>query len=209
MDHPELFMCLIGCKPRGRHIEQHDIFFGIAAGAQELIRQINDFWPDGGRLHLDAWRRVNLVGGVEVQVLHKDVQEIGNGKGIEKENEQLTQHASGVPGRHLYFINLGGYQPGRFEEYHHKLITVQADKASAIKAAKQDEFFREAAGSHVDDQYGVDIDDLYNVEDILPAAVKDKYALVFKDTEKSDALERQPDTLHIGYTKLEQLQKMF
>ncbi|MEP6700612.1 MAG: DUF1543 domain-containing protein, partial [Bacteroidota bacterium] len=26
---PKLFMLLIGCKPLGRNIEQHDIFFGI------------------------------------------------------------------------------------------------------------------------------------------------------------------------------------
>lgn len=200
MNQPELYMCLIGCKPAGRHIEQHDIFFGIAATATELIRQMEAFWPDGGRLHLDAWRRVSCVGGVEVQVRQKSAEGL---------NAQKWKASSKESDRKLYFINLGGYQEGKFEEYHHKLITVQPGKAAAIKAAKQEGFFIQAAGSHVDDQYGVDIDDLYNVEDILPEALKAEYCLIFKDIPEQEALNNQEDTWQIGYTKLSQLEKMF
>ena len=42
----KLFMVLIGCKPNGRHTEQHDIFFGIANELRELIPQFNSFWPE-------------------------------------------------------------------------------------------------------------------------------------------------------------------
>jgi len=189
MKKPDLYMCLIGCKPEGRHIEQHDIFFGIASSADELIRQMEDFWPDGGRLHLDAWRKVTKVEGMKVEVM---------------ERESADSPSADSSAHHLYFINLGGYQPATFEEFHHKMITVQPDKTGAIRAAKASDFYMEANGSHIDDQYGVDIDDLYDVEDILPAGLKEKYYLRFVPSPGGEE-----DSSVIGYTKLAQLPKMF
>lgn len=184
-------MCLIGCKPEGRHIEQHDIFFGIAGTAAELVGQMEAFWPDGGRLHLDAWRKVSCVNGIRVEV---------------RERSGSMPGGRRPPGYQLYFINLGGYQARTFEELHYKLITVQPDKAGAIQAAKASGFYQKANGSHVDDQYGVDIDDLYNVEDILPVALKNKYALWFSELPQSGERE---DDWRIGYTKMEHLERAF
>ena len=33
----------------------------------------------------------------------------------------------------LYFLNLGGYKPGDFEEYHYKVLTVSPYLATAVK----------------------------------------------------------------------------
>ncbi|MGN6440105.1 MAG: DUF1543 domain-containing protein [Agriterribacter sp.] len=33
-------MLLLGCKPAGRHTEQHDVFFGIGASLKDLIPDI-------------------------------------------------------------------------------------------------------------------------------------------------------------------------
>ncbi|SDZ81056.1 protein of unknown function [Arachidicoccus rhizosphaerae] len=192
-------MCLIGCKPEGRHIEQHDIFFGIAADAEGLTRQMEAFWPEGGKLHLDAWRRVTRVGDVAVTVEPRTLSPDKGGKANEPQAADLRQ---------LYFINMGGYQPAVFEEYHYKLLTVQKDKPGAIRAAKQSEFYKQAAGSHIDDQYGVDIDDLYNVEDILAPELKEKFYLSFQDLPKEQQEGDLQDDWHIGYTKLSQLQKI-
>lgn len=190
--YPQLYMCLVGCKPMGRHIEQHDIFFTIASERHELEKQLCAFWPDGGRLHLDGWRKVSRVGTVAV----KAVKRVGD--------VTFTTTAQA-----LFFINLGGYQPGQFEELHHKLLTVQSSKAAATSAAKQSAFYRSSKGSHIDDQYGVDIDDIYNVEDILPFEVRRSYRLVFERLEDDHAGLLPEDPLHIGYTKFSQLGRLF
>lgn len=53
----KLFMVLIGCKPEGRHTEQHDIFFGIGSELRDLIPDMLAFWPEAnGKLHIDGWR---------------------------------------------------------------------------------------------------------------------------------------------------------
>lgn len=42
----QLYMVILGCKPKGRFTEQHDIFFGIGNSLKNLIPQMNFFWPE-------------------------------------------------------------------------------------------------------------------------------------------------------------------
>ena len=183
----KLFMILIGCKPDGRHTEQLDIFFGIANDLKELIPEMNIFWPETkGRFHLDGWRTVTQVDGHDVHVIAKDESFA---------YEQIHK---------LFFINLGGYKKDEFDEFHYKLIIAAADKTAAIQQAKETAFFKhthfEGANSHIDDKYGVDVDDLYEIEDILPLHIKEQFSIVL-----SPANAVVKDELHLGYFKLDKL----
>ena len=65
----KLFYIIIGCTPKGRHTEQHDVFFGIAENIRDLVPEIINFWPEAkGKLHVDAYREVNFVNGYQVEV---------------------------------------------------------------------------------------------------------------------------------------------
>lgn len=175
-----LFMVLIGCTPKGRHIEQHDIFFTIAKNMEEVIPQAKMFWPEAaGGLHFDAWRTVTAVDGYKIVVVKK---------GSEFKNDAQ-----------LFFINLGGYKQGEFEEFHYKMIVAATDKAAAIKKAKSTAFYKhtgfKGAPSHIDDKFAIDVDDFYAIEDILPDEVKSKYAIhIVADTNNI-----QDDEYHLGY----------
>ena len=186
MNDLKLYMLLIGCTPPGRHTEQHDVFFCIGTSLKELIPDIINFWPEGeGRIHIDGWREVNSVDGYEIKVIYRAE---GNAS---KE-------------RQLFFINLGGYKEGVFDEPHFKFITVQPDKAAAIKYAKGTWFYEHVhfpgATSHIDDKFGVDVDDIYEIDEILPAAQRELYQLSII---KNDAIAA--DELHLGYFKLSSL----
>ena len=132
----KLFMVLLGCKPEGRNTEQHDIFFGIAESLAELVPQLKAFWPGKHTIHIDAWREINQVGNNSVRVTAKNAPESGSGN------------------TRLFFINLGGYKPGDFEEYHYKLLMVADSKAAAIREAKNTIFYKhtgfKGAESHVE-----------------------------------------------------------
>ncbi len=113
---------MLGCTPKGRFTEQHDIFFGIGKNLKELIPEIKAFWPEAkGKIHIDAWQKITQVDGFSIEVVTKE-SEI---EGTEK----------------LFFLNLGGYKEGDFEEYHYKVVTVAKSKAEAIKKAKKTTFF--------------------------------------------------------------------
>lgn len=175
-----LHFLLLGCKPDGRHTEQHDVFFGIGNSLKELVPQIESFWPDAGKIHIDSWRTVTCVDGFRISIVPKRIS---------------------LPALKLFFLNLGGYKPNDLEEYHYKVLTVAADKAEAIAKAKQSAFFKHKVFSaHIDDKYGVDVDDVYEIEDILPAPLKEQFSILIEP--ETTVFE---DELQIGYLKLSSL----
>ena len=189
MNELHLFMTLVGCRPAGRNTEQHDVFFGIGKEIKDLIPDLFNFWPEAKKkIHLDAWRQINFVDNFKVEVLLKEQHLITPDKQAAK----------------LFFINLGGYKPGEFEEFHYKIIVAATDKNTAIKKAKQTAFFTHTgfknAPAHIDDKYGVDVDDVFEIRDILPPVFKEKYTI--KLTESSDG---EKDLLQLGYMKLDKL----
>lgn len=183
MENPNfLFMAIIGCTPKGRLTEQHDVFFGIGKSIGELVPQMIDFWPEAkGRIHLDAWRKVSKVDGFRIEVAP------------EKSSSE----------KNLFFINLGGYKPGEFEEYHYKMLAVADTMGDAVKQSKTTAFYKhygfKGATSHVDDKYGIDVDDLHKVVDVLPKSNRQFSLNIIADQSAAE------DELHIGYFKLEKL----
>lgn len=183
----KLFMILLGSKAPQRNVEQHDFFFAIAKQIKDLIPEMKSFWPDAGAsLHIDGWREVNWVDGYQIKVLEKSPGE--------------TQQALG-----LFFINLGGYTAARLEEQHYTILTVQKDRAEAIKYAKSAAFYKtnsmKGATSHIDDKYGIDVDDLFRIEDILLPSQKKKFQIKIIPCENPNE-----DVLELGYFKLDKLE---
>jgi len=187
MNDLKLYMVIISCKPSGRFTEQHDVFFGIGNSLRELAPQMTAFWKEAeGNIHIDAWREIRVVDDYIVSI-------------TEKQNMDDTAEKT-----RLFFINLGGYKEHEFEEYHYKIVTAAKDKGEAIRKSKQTAFYKycgfKGAESHIDDKYGIDVDDLYEIEDILPDEIKNKYSISL-----SFAGDVIPDELHIGYLKIDKL----
>jgi hypothetical protein len=184
MESPKLFMLLLGCTPPGRYTEQHDVFFTVGSSLKEIKEEIIAFWPEAnGKIHIDAWRQITEVNGYQVKVVSKE--------------EQATTDK-------LFFLNLGGYKEGEFDELHYKMLAIADEKAIAIKQAKETAFYKhtgfEGATSHIDDKYGVDVDEVFEIEDILPASIKQHYTLHI-----SPATDLPKDEMHLGYLVLSKL----
>jgi hypothetical protein len=185
MEQLKLFLVLLGANPKCRLVEQHDFYFGIAATLKELVPDLRTYWPEAGNtLHIDGWREVTQVEGYQIQVIPK------------------------IPGtiaeKQLFFINLGGYQTGILEEQHYTMLTVQDDRQPAVKASMKSHFYKtnnaKGAHSHIDEKYGVDVDDIIRIDDALSKDLKEKYQL--KITPVKILVE---DEIHLGYFKLDKI----
>jgi hypothetical protein len=182
----KLFYVILGATPKGRNIEQHDVFFGIAENLKDLVPDMKDFWKEAeGKIHLDCYQEVKFADGFMVEIVEK-------GQAF-SENQ-------------LYFINLGGYKKGYFEEFHEQHLMVGTSMAEIVKKAKKTEFYKtmgfEGAVSHIDDKHGVDIDDIFNVNDILPEKMKEKYSIILTKSEE----ENQENLMGLGYLKIDKIQ---
>ena len=182
----KLYLVLLGSKAARRNVEQHDYFFGIGNSIKDLVPQMKVFWPEAGAsLHVDGWREVTAVEGYRIEVIEKDTE-------------------SDLSGPQLFFINLGGYLSGKLIEQHHIILSVKDDRAMAIQDAKKTLFYKtnsiKGANSHIDEKYGVDVDEIYKIEEILDPALKSKFRIKIT---QADALEE--DKIELGYFKLDKL----
>lgn len=181
----KLFYIIIGCTPKGRHTEQHDVFFGIAENIRDLVPEMINFWPEAkGKLHVDAYREVNFVNGYQVEVVEKS-----------KKSTNET----------LFFFNLGGYLPDVLQEYHQQVLVVEKSLSEATQKVKFSAFYKDynqpnGASSHIDDKYALDVDDAFAVEDILPLSQKEKFSLKLTKTDHVSE-----DKIYNGYFKLDKL----
>lgn len=181
----KLFYIILGATPTGRNIEQHDVFFGIAENLKELVPHMKEFWKEAdGKIHIDCYQEVRFADGYEVKIVEK---------------------TDAISENQLYFINLGGYKKGYFEEFHEQHLMVGGSIGEVVKRVKETEFYKtmgfENAVSHIDDKHGVDIDDIFNVNDILPQVMKEKYSIVLKKSNE----ENQENPMGLGYLKIDKI----
>jgi len=181
----KLYMILLGCRPKGRCTEQHDIFFGIGKSLKELIPSMKAFWPEAkGQIHIDAWREVTVVDNFNIEVVAKGTSTVSN--------------------LHLFFINLGGYKEDEFEEYHYKVLALGESISDATKKAKETTFYKhfgfKGATSHIDDKFGIDVDYAFNVKEILQPVFTEQFEINIYSN--PNLIE---DQLHIGYLKLDKI----
>jgi hypothetical protein len=105
----------------------------------------------------------------------------------------------------LFFINLGGYQSNQLYEQHFIVLSVHDERAKAIQDGKKTVFFKtnsiKGANVHIAEKYGIDVDDIYKIEDILSEESKQKYHIEIK-TSSGNLPE---DEIHLGYLKLDKL----
>lgn len=212
----KLFMLKIGARPQGRLIEQHDVMFVIANSLSETIETVNQHWPAvKNNWHLDAWREVKRVGDYQILLstdsLSKDNALADNILADDKVDNKLDSQC-----KQLYFVNLGGYLPGQFEEFHYKTLVVAETLGKATAQVKKTAFYQDytfdnvdtaksgVATSHVDDKHQLDLDEIHCVADLLPNDV----ALTIHPLTEPEKNQLPDDALHIGYLSLKQIRTM-
>ena len=138
-----LFIVMLGGKHPRAKIEVHDVVFAAADTLQAAYPQLRDGWfgsPKG--VHIDAWMAVDGVDGWKVELSH------------------LAPQADA---QRLYFINLGGYEPGAFGEAHQYLLVVATSKAQAKAIGKQ-RMARHWSQAHTDAV--MDVDDCIAIDQL-------------------------------------------
>ncbi|MGC5700890.1 DUF1543 domain-containing protein [Pseudomonas sp. NFXW11] len=112
-----LFVVMLGGKHPRANIEVHDVRFVLGESLEAAYPQLREGWfgkPRG--LHIDSWMRVDGVEGYKVE---------------------LSPLAPAPDTPRLFFLNLGGYEAGRFGEAHSYLLVVARDPLEAKAKGKR------------------------------------------------------------------------
>ena len=130
----KLFAVFLGGRAEKCNTELHDVVFTCGNKIEETYFDLIDKWfgfPD--RLHIDSWVDLTYVDGYKISLSEK---KMNNNK-------------------KLYFINLGGYDPKKFEELHESRFFIGEDERKIKRRAKKSLLigFDQV---HTDDIYYVD-----------------------------------------------------
>lgn len=91
--------------------ELHDIRFAIGRKIADCYDDLRaQWWGDPKTLHLDCWGAVEQADGYDVEVA------------AEPHQQRALR---------LFFVNLGGYDPGEFGELHRDVLIVEKDASAA------------------------------------------------------------------------------
>lgn len=203
---PTLFMVQLGARPKGRLIEQHDIFFGIGDELNALIPAINNHWPEvKNKWHIDSYQAVTHAVGVDGKYYKI------SWKADEPREDTQDQEAQQQESPKLYFINLGGYQQGSIEEFHHKLLVVAPTESAAKAYARKTKFYKDFSysdketpfngASHIDDKLCVDVDEIYDVSGLISSGRLFIEPLV-------EDIEPVEDKAYVGYLSIKKLKAL-
>ncbi|RAK01570.1 DUF1543 domain-containing protein [Aliidiomarina maris] len=112
----KLFMVYMGGSAAGAHIELHDIRFVVGANIEATYGQLKRQWfGDKNSAHMDSYVHVHHVDGYKIKL----------------QQSPPEQHKT------LYFVNFGGYFPGRMAEFHDfTLVVAQSADEAKLQAKK-------------------------------------------------------------------------
>ena len=112
-----LFLVVLGGRAKKANIELHDVRWVVGSKIQDTYDTLRKDWfgsPQG--LHIDSYKKIKYIDGYKIKLIYFEKDNIDN-KQLEKKNKAK---------KHLWFVNLGGYNPTSMQEKHEfGLVTLQ------------------------------------------------------------------------------------
>ena len=130
----QLFLVYLGGTALGANIELHDVRFVVGKRIEDTYPQLRQQWFGTQKgLHLDSYLALHNIDGYQIRLSTAPVQ------------QQVK----------LFFVNFGGYYPGKIAEQHDFMLCVAGSAAEAKTRAKA-QLLTDADSPHKDDLLQLD-----------------------------------------------------
>jgi len=122
-----LYLVVLGGKAKKANIEVHDVRWVVGSKIQDTYDTLRKDWfgsPKG--LHIDSYKKIKYIDGYKINLIYFEKDKIDK-KQLLKKNKVK---------KHLWFINLGGYNPTSMQEKHEFGLVTASTKLEAKNVAK-------------------------------------------------------------------------
>ena len=122
-----LFLVVLGGREEKANIELHDVRWVVGSKIEDTYADLRKDWfgsPKG--LHIDSYKKIKYIGGYKINLINLERDKI-DAKQLVKKNKSK---------KHLWFVNIGGYNPTSMQEKHEFWLVIASNKLEAKNIAK-------------------------------------------------------------------------
>ena len=122
-----LYLVVLGGRAEKANIELHDVRWVIGSKIEDTYNTLRKDWfgsPKG--LHIDSYKKIKYIDGYMINLINFEKDKIDE-KQLVKKNKAK---------KHLWFVNIGGYNPTSMMEKHEFGLVIASNKLEAKKKAK-------------------------------------------------------------------------
>ena len=122
-----LYLVVLGGRVKKANIELHDVRWVVGSKIEDTYDTLRKDWfgsPEG--LHIDSYKKINHIDGYKINLINFERDKI-DAKQLEKKNKSK---------KHLWFVNIGGYNPTSMQEKHEFGLVAASTKLEAKNIAK-------------------------------------------------------------------------
>ena len=121
-----LYLVVLGGRAKKANIELHDVRWVVGSKIEDTYDTLRKDWfgsPKG--LHIDSYKKIKYIDGYKINLINiqKD----------KKDENQLVRKNKAK--KHLWFVNIGGYDPSSMQEKHEFGFVIASNKLEAQNKA--------------------------------------------------------------------------
>ena len=122
-----LYLVVLGGRAKKANIELHDVRWVVGSKIEDTYDSLRNDWfgsPKG--LHIDSYKKITYIDGYKINLINFEKDKIDEKQLLKKNNSQ----------KHLWFVNIGGYNPTSMQEQHEFGLVAASTKLEAKNIAK-------------------------------------------------------------------------
>ncbi len=126
LDNNFLYLVVLGGRAKKANIELHDVRWVVGSKIEDTYDTLRKDWfgsPKG--LHIDSYKKIKNIDGYEINLINFERDKI-DAKQLVKKNKSK---------KHLWFVNIGGYNPTSMQEKHEFGLVAASTKLEAKNIA--------------------------------------------------------------------------
>ena len=136
-----LYLVVLGGRAKKANVELHDVRWVVGSKIEDTYGTLRKDWfgsPKG--LHIDSYKKIRYIDGYKINLINFEKDK------IDKKQLIKTNKAK----KHLWFVNIGGYNPSSMQEKHEFGLVAASTKLEATNIAKS-KWLIDSKKKHKDD----------------------------------------------------------
>ena len=127
LDNIFLYLVVLGGRAKKANIELHDVRWVVGSKIEDTYSTLRKDWfgsPKG--LHIDSYKKIRYIDGYKINLINLEKNTIEKKKLFKKNKAK----------KHLWFVNIGAYNPSCMQEKHEFGLVIASNKLEAKNIAK-------------------------------------------------------------------------